>query len=60
MADRFRCGSLRQLIDEGLGLPHVERVEALGEPVMDWGEQIARLLGLAPIAPHSSHAHRRA
>ena len=35
----------------------VERIEAFGEPAVYWGEQIARLILSALIAPEPRHAH---
>jgi hypothetical protein len=52
--------SRRQLIEQGLGLFQIERVEALGEPAVDRSENIASLLPLALVAPQPRHAHRRA
>ena len=54
------CGSGVQLIEQRLGLLQIERVEAFGEPAIDWGEKIAGLIPLALIAPEPRHAHRRA
>src|SRR5208282_4454512 len=51
--------SLRQFVEQSLGLLQVERVEAFLEPAMDWSEKLARLRPPAPIAPESRHAHRR-
>jgi len=50
----------RQLVEQGLGLLQVERVEALGEPPVDRGEKIVGLLPFALITPKPGHAHRRA
>src|SRR5262249_27248971 len=38
----------------------VKRVEAFGEPAIDWSEKIAGLVPFAPIAPQPRHARRRA
>ena len=39
-----------QLIQQGLGLLQIERVEAFGEPAVDRSEKIAGLIPLALIA----------
>jgi hypothetical protein len=49
-----------QLIEQGLGLLQVERVEAFSEPAVDRSEKLAGLLELALIAPEPRHAHRGA
>ena len=36
-----------QLVEQGLGLLQIERVEAFGEPAVDRSEQIAGLIPLA-------------
>ncbi len=48
-----------QLVEQGLSLLQVERVEALGEPAIDRSEKIAGLIPLSLIAPEPCHAHRR-
>ena len=57
-------GNLRRLspqrIEQRLGLLQVKRVEALGEPVVDWGEKIVSLPRLALITPQARQAPRRA
>jgi hypothetical protein len=40
-----------QLIEQGLGLLQIERIEAFGEPAVDRSEKIAGLIGLVLIAP---------
>ena len=50
----------RQLLQQRLSLLQIERVEALGEPAVDRGEQIAGLPALALLAPEPRHAHRGA
>src|SRR6516162_3881718 len=40
-----------QLLQQGLGLLQIARVEALGEPAVDGSKKIAGLLRLALIAP---------
>ena len=52
--------SYSQLVEQGLGLFQIERVEAFGEPSVDRSEKIAGLIPLALIAPEAGHAHRRA
>src|ERR1700730_14181797 len=49
-----------QRVEQSLGLIQIARVEALGEPAVDWSEQIASLIALPLIAPQPRHAHRRA
>jgi hypothetical protein len=51
-----RAASCRQLIEQGLSLLQIERVEALGEPAVDRREQIAGLIPLALITPQPRHA----
>jgi hypothetical protein len=51
--------SSRKLVEQGLGLLQVERVEALGEPTIDGGEKIVGLPRPALIAPEPGHARRR-
>ena len=46
-----------QLVEQGLSLLQIERVEALGEPAVDRCEQIASLIPLALITPEPRHAH---
>ena len=48
------------LIQQGLGLLQIERVEAFGEPAVDRSEKIVGLLPFSLIAPKPRHAHRRA
>ena len=48
--------SLRELLQQRLGLLQVERIEALGEPAIDRGEKIVGLLPLALIAPEAGEA----
>jgi hypothetical protein len=43
--------SLVQLAKQRFGILEVKRVMALGEPAVDWSEQMARLVPLAPITP---------
>jgi hypothetical protein len=49
----------RQLAEQVLGLLQIERVEAFGEPAVDWRKKFAGLIPLALIAPESRHAHGR-
>jgi hypothetical protein len=56
---RFEIGlSGVQLIDQCLGLLQVKRVEALGEPRVDWREEVMGFCALALVAPEPRHAHR--
>ena len=41
----------RQLVKQRLGFFQIERVEAFGEPAVDWSEKIAGLVPLPLIAP---------
>jgi hypothetical protein len=45
-----------QLIEQGLSLLQIERVEALGEPAVNGSEKIAGLIPLALIMPEPRHA----
>ena len=49
-----------QLFEQRLGLFQIERIEAFGEPAVDWSEKIAGFIALALVAPEPRHAHRRA
>jgi hypothetical protein len=49
--------SIRQLVEQSLGLFQIEPVEAFAEPVVDWSKKIASLIPLALIAPEPRHAH---
>jgi len=48
------------LVEQRPRLDQVERVEALGEPAVDGGEEVVDLLALALIAPKPREARRRA
>src|SRR5262249_18719575 len=50
--------SRRQLVEQGLGLLQVERVEAFGEPAVDGGEEITGFGVLASVAPEARKACR--
>jgi hypothetical protein len=50
-----RCSRLK-LIEQRLGLDQVRRVEAFGEPAIDWGEKIVGLGGSSLVAPESGEA----
>ena len=50
--------SCPELLQQRLGLPQVERVEAFGEPVIDRGEKIVGPLSFTLIAPEPRHARR--
>src|ERR1700730_13937382 len=45
-----------QLVEQGLGLLQVKRDEALGEPVVDRGEEITSFGALALITPEAGEA----
>jgi hypothetical protein len=49
-----------QIVEQGLSLFQIERVEAFGEPTVDRSEQITSLISLAVIALEPRHAHRGA
>src|SRR6185437_14814397 len=49
--------SCRQLLEQGLRLPQVRRVETLSEPAVDWSENFSDLIPLPLIAPQPRHAH---
>src|SRR6202047_396415 len=49
--------SCRQLVEQGLRLLQVRRVETLGEPAVDWSEKFSDLIPLPLIAPQPRHAH---
>ena len=40
-----------QVVEQGLGLFQIERVEAFGEPAIDRSEKIAGVIPLGLIAP---------
>src|SRR6185369_1923772 len=48
-----------QLVEQRFGLHQIPRVEAFGEPTIDWSEKILGLLSFALIAPQPRHAHSR-
>src|SRR5262249_19469578 len=55
----FRGGHVclhTKLVEQCLGLFEIERVEALGEPPVDWREQRAGLSVLALVVPEPSKA----
>src|SRR5229473_1837814 len=49
-----------QLVEQGLGVFQVARVEALGEPTVDFGEHLARLAAAPLLVEQPSEAHRYA
>ena len=49
-----------QLVEKGLSFLQIDRVDALGEPAIDWSEKIAGLIPLALTALKPRHADRRA
>jgi hypothetical protein len=55
-----RISSSRQLVEQRLRLSQIGGIEALGEPAMDGGQQIARLGPPAPFAPKPGEARRSA
>ena len=57
---RFEIGlSGGQLIEQCLGLPQVERVETLGEPAVDRGENVTRLGAATLFRPEAGECGRR-
>jgi hypothetical protein len=48
-----------QLFEQRLGLLQVGGVKALGEPAVDWGQQLARLITLALLLPQVAQAYGR-
>ena len=48
-----------QLVEQRLRLLQIERVEAFGEPAVDWSEKSEGFSLLALIAPEPRRAHRR-
>src|SRR6516225_7322510 len=49
-------GFIAQLVEQRFGTLQIGGVEALGEPAVDRGEKIARLGGLALVAPQPGEA----
>src|SRR4051794_28577687 len=49
-----------EFVQESLRPEQVLGVEAFGEPVVDWGEQLIRVLALALAVPQPCQAGRRA
>jgi hypothetical protein len=49
----------RQRFQQCLGVLHVRGVEALGEPIIDWGQQLVRIDTLALLLPEPTQAHYR-
>src|ERR1700676_4188241 len=64
LRNRFRLprvdckNSNAQLIEQGFGVLEVGGVEALGEPVVDFGEHRARLVAMSLLGEQSREAHR--
>src|SRR5215468_2803358 len=56
----MRASASLQLVEQCLGVDQVARIEALGEPLVDRGEEIARFGALALIAPEAREARRGA
>ena len=46
-----------QLLQQRLGLLEVGGVKALGEPAVDWGQQLASLRALALLLPQAAQTH---
>src|SRR5262245_22547920 len=46
-----------QLLQQRLGLPEVGGVKAFAEPAIDWCQQLAGFLALAPLLPQAAQAH---
>src|SRR3954469_2536799 len=55
-----RVPYLPEFGEQNLCLLQILGVEALGEPVVDWGEQLICLLASALALPQAGEAHRRA
>src|SRR6266853_3692485 len=51
--------ALRQRVQQRLGLLQVSGVEALGEPAIDWGQELVGFGALALLLPQARQAHRR-
>jgi len=49
--------SLRQLVKQDLGFLEVARLEAFGEPAIDWRKEVSGLIPLTLVAPEPRHAH---
>ena len=56
-ASRTTSASLRQLVEQGLGLLQIRRVETFCEPSIDRRDDIARLFPSPAVGPMSSKAH---
>ncbi len=54
------AAGLRQRFEQCFGVLKIGGVESLGEPIVDWLEQLEGLPALSHIAPESSEAGRRA
>src|SRR6516165_1665504 len=52
--------ALRQRLQQRLGLLQVGGVKTLGEPAVDWGEQVIGFLAFALLLPESSQTGRGA
>jgi hypothetical protein len=55
--DRPQARSLRQLVEQSLGLLQVERLEAFGEPAINRSEKIVSLLRFTLFAPPLNTRH---
>src|SRR5262252_10533533 len=49
--------ALRQRVQQRLRLLEVRRVKALGEPVVDWHQQLVGLRAFALLLPQAGEAH---
>ena len=52
--------SSRQLVEQGLGIDQIFRIEAFGEPVVNRREQVVRFFSFALVLPQSRKAGRGA
>src|SRR5262245_65235907 len=59
-AKRRPAGRLAQLVEQCLGVFQNGRIEALCEPAIDWGEEIAGRITLALLAPEPGETDRGA
>ena len=48
--------ALRQCLQQRLGLLQVSRIKALGEPMVDWCQEVMGFLAFALLLPESSQA----
>ena len=48
--------ALRQRLQQRLGILQVSRIKALGEPVVDWCQEVMGFLAFALLLPEASEA----